>query len=43
MFNDPFDHRAGFTLDIDDRRFARLFTASIERVVSGSRRFSALL
>jgi hypothetical protein len=33
MFNDPFDHQAGFTLDIDDDRFACLLTASIERVV----------
>lgn len=33
MFNDPFDHQAGFTLEIDDARFAELFTASIERAV----------
>lgn len=32
-FNDPFDHQAGFVLDIDEAEFASLLTASIERVI----------
>lgn len=32
-FNDPFDHQAGFTLNIHSSDFARLFTESFERLV----------
>lgn len=32
-FNDPFDHQAGFVLDIDEAEFASLLTASIERII----------
>ena len=32
-FNDPFDHQAGFELDVDPVKFANLLTASIERIV----------
>ncbi|MEO7862807.1 MAG: DUF2971 domain-containing protein [Nitrospirales bacterium] len=32
-FNDPFDHQARFVLDSNPDEFARLLTASIERVV----------
>lgn len=32
-FNDPFDHQAGFSLEIEKEEFARLLTESIERVI----------
>jgi Protein of unknown function (DUF2971) len=32
-FNDPFDHQVGFIAEIDEARFARLFTASLERII----------
>lgn len=32
-FNDPFDHQAGFVLDLDEEHFARLFTESMLRVI----------
>lgn len=32
-FNDPFDHQAGFILDLDEERFARLLTESMLRVI----------
>lgn len=32
-FNDPFDHQAGFVLDFNPDEFAKLFTASIERII----------
>ncbi|MDP1771866.1 MAG: DUF2971 domain-containing protein [Methylobacter sp.] len=32
-FNDPFDHQAGFVLDFNPDEFAKLLTASIERIV----------
>lgn len=32
-FNDPFDNQAGFVLDSNPDEFARLLTASIERIV----------
>jgi len=32
-FNDPFDHQAGFVLNFRPDEFARLLTASIERIV----------
>lgn len=32
-FNDPYDHRAGFRLDIDGNAFADLLTASMMRII----------
>lgn len=50
-FDDPFDHQAGFVLDLDEEHFARLLTESILRViftdtyvsVGGSQFFTNLL
>jgi hypothetical protein len=32
-FNDPFDHQAGFVLDMNTDEFAHLLTSSIERII----------
>lgn len=32
-FNDPFDHQAGFVLNFSSDEFAKLLTASIERII----------
>ncbi len=36
-FNDPFDHQAGFGVDLDPIAFAREFTESFERIVFSDR------
>lgn len=35
LFNDPFDHQAGFKLEIEEADFAKLVTESIQRIVFG--------